>query len=99
MQNGNVNGAIKILTNSMGRGRLPLNDETLGLLRQKHPEGRGGVEDAVLQRSIPTVNPIVYDVIGKTLLLKAAQITKGRSGPPGMDAYKMEKTYNMKDLW
>ena len=86
MQNGNVNGAIKILTNNMGGGVLPLNDETLELLRQKYPEGKRAVEDAVLQGPIPTANPSVYDVIDEALVLKAAQITKGGSGPSGMDA-------------
>ena len=67
-QKGNVNGAIKILTKGMGRGIFPLNDERLGLLRQKHPEGRGAVEDAILQGPIPTVNSIVYDVITTSII-------------------------------
>ena len=38
MQKGNVNGALKLLTNNMSNGILPLTDETLHLLRTKHPE-------------------------------------------------------------
>ena len=38
MSKGNVNGAIKLLTNKMDNGILPLNEETLKMLRQKHPE-------------------------------------------------------------
>ena len=37
MQKGNVNGAIKILTNIMSSGILPLTDETLQLLELKQP--------------------------------------------------------------
>jgi len=50
MQKGNVNAAIKLLTNNT------------------------------------TVNSIVFDVIDDSLILKAAQFTKGGSGPSGMDA-------------
>ena len=42
MHNGNVNGAIKVLTNNMENGILPLNEETLTLLAQKlHDESNG----------------------------------------------------------
>ena len=41
MESGNVNGSIKLLTNTMAGGILPMNDEeTLVTLHQKHPEGR-----------------------------------------------------------
>ena len=36
MQKGNANGALKILTNNMSGGILPLTDETLELLELKH---------------------------------------------------------------
>ena len=86
MEKGNVNAAIRIVTNNMGGGILPLNDETLSLLEQKHPEGREVNEDFILQGPISTVNPIVYDVIDESRVLKAAQKTKGGSGPSGLDA-------------
>ena len=86
MEKGNVNGAIRIVTNNMGGGILPLNDETLSLLEQKYPEGREVNEDFILQGPISTVNPIVYDVIDGSRVLKAAQKTKGGSGPSGLDA-------------
>ena len=38
MQKGNVNGALKLLTNNISEGVLSLTDETLELLIQKHPE-------------------------------------------------------------
>ncbi|XP_057308911.1 uncharacterized protein LOC130647166 [Hydractinia symbiolongicarpus] len=86
MQIENVNGAIKLLTNNMAGGILPLNDETFNLLRVKHPPGEQAKEDVILQGPLSTVNPIVYDVIDDTYVLKAAQVTKGGSGPSGMDA-------------
>ena len=40
MQKGHVNAALKLLTNNMTGGILPLKVETLDLLRQKHLEAR-----------------------------------------------------------
>ena len=48
MQKGNVNGAIKILTNNMESGILPLNEKTLKLLKQKHPISTKASEDVLL---------------------------------------------------
>ena len=38
MQKGNVNGALKLLTNNMSNGILPLTDEILHLSRTRHPD-------------------------------------------------------------
>ena len=38
MQKGNVNGALKLLTNDMSNGILPLTDEIVHLSRTRHPE-------------------------------------------------------------
>ena len=40
MSKGNVNGALKLWTNNMSNGILPLTDATLQLPKQKHPESR-----------------------------------------------------------
>ena len=40
MSKDNVNGALKLLTNNMSNGILPLTDAILQLLKQKHPESR-----------------------------------------------------------
>ena len=40
MSKGNINGAIKLLSDNTENGILPLNDETLKLLKQKHPDGK-----------------------------------------------------------
>ena len=86
MQKGNVNGAIKLLTNNMKGGILPLNNETMELLRTKHPERKEAIEDALLPGEVPMVQPIIFESIDEDMVLKAAQITKGGSGPSGMDA-------------
>ena len=37
----NVNGALKILTNNMSGGILPLTDKTFQLLEVKRPDAKG----------------------------------------------------------
>ena len=50
MQKGNANGALKILTNNMSGGSLPLTDETLELLELKHLKYlKGNSQQALLQ--------------------------------------------------
>ena len=70
----------------MSHGILPLKKETLGLLIQKHPESEEATKDVILQGPIKEANPIVFETIDESLILKSAQATKGGSGPSGMDA-------------
>lgn len=86
MQKGDVHKAINVVTNNMTGGILPLNDETLEMLRQKHPEGSESYEDTLIQGPIKSVNAVVYDVIDEDMIMRAAKTTKGGSGPSGMDA-------------
>ena len=62
------NGALKLLSNNMSNGIFPvtkdilaLNDETLKLLSQKHPEARDG--DVLLEGDIPEIHPIIFETI------------------------------------
>ena len=86
MEEGDVNGAIKVITNNMSGGVLPLNDETLKTLAQKHPEESPLPEDMILQGPCQKINDVIFDVIDESLIIKAAKNTKGGSGPSGMDA-------------
>ena len=86
MQKGNVNGALKLLTNEMSNGILPLTDGTLSQLEIKHPDNKDASADVLLNRSIKEIHPIVFDAIDEEIVLKAASITKGDSGPSGLYA-------------
>ncbi|XP_066919036.1 uncharacterized protein [Clytia hemisphaerica] len=86
MEKGDVNGAIKLLTNNMSGGVLPLDDQTINLLRQKHPEGRDTNENNLLNGPIQHIDPIVFECIDEEMVSKAALSTQGGSGPSGMDA-------------
>ena len=86
MQKGDVNGALRLLTNNMSNGILPLNDDTLLLLEQKHPKEGEVREEALLDQPFERIHSIVYDVIDEDMVLQAATRTKGGSGPSGLDA-------------
>ena len=86
MQKGDVNAALKLLTNNMNNGILPLNDDTLILLEEKHPEASEVQTGILLDQPPERIHPIVYDAIDEDLIFNVASLTKGGSGPSGMDA-------------
>ena len=86
MQKGNVNGALKLLTNNMSNGILPLTDETLHLLCTKHPEMQNVHEEVLLQGPTKQVHPVVYETIDEAFISNTALKTKGGCGPSGFDA-------------
>ena len=48
MSIGNVNGALKLLTENMSNGIFPfLTDKTLKMLKQKHPEANESLQEVV----------------------------------------------------
>ena len=55
---GNLNGALKLLMNNMLNGILPLTDETLQLLKQKHPESP---PEVLIEGPIRKIHSVVYD--------------------------------------
>ena len=86
MNKGNVNGALKLLTNSMSNGILPLSNKKLDLLKQKHPELKESSPEALLQGPFRPIHPVVHDDFDESLVMRAAMLTKRGSGPSGLDA-------------
>ena len=56
------------------------------LLKQKHPEPDECSPEALLQTPFRSVHLVAYDDINDSLVLRAAVLTKGGSGPSGIDA-------------
>ena len=83
---GNVNRALKLLTDNMNSGILPLNKETLELLVQKHPEPREPSPDMLMQGLTRSIHPTAYDDMDESLIMKATMLAKGGSRPSGLDA-------------
>ena len=83
---GNVNGTLKLLRNGMPNGILPLYDKTLNLLKQKHLEPKESSPETLLQGPFRPIHPVAYDDIDESLVMRALMLTKGGSGPSGLDA-------------
>ena len=77
MSKGNVNAAINLLTDNRRNGILPLNNETLTLLRLKHPDPKDVPE---------RIHPVKFEVIDVEMIRKEAMRTKRGSGFSGLDA-------------
>ena len=86
MQSGNINGANKLLSNNMENGVLPLNEETLNLLYQKHPDASKASSNILLPDQPAQIHSIRYEVINAEATKQAALKSKGGSGPSGMDS-------------
>ena len=59
IQKGNVNGALKILTNRMSGVVLPLTDETLQLLELNYPDAKDTSQQVLLQGPTQKLHSIV----------------------------------------
>ena len=57
MKKGNVNAALKLLTNNMKDGTLPLSIQTLSSLKEKHPESKDASIDILLTDISQRVHP------------------------------------------
>ena len=77
MKKGNVNAVVNLLTENMRNGILPLNNETLNLLRLKHPDLKDAHESVMLSDVTERIHP----VIDAEMIRKAAMKTMGGSGP------------------
>ena len=86
MQKSNINGALRLLTNNMGIGILPLSKETLPMLCLKHPEVEQAHHKAILQGPKTQIHSTVYEDINEDLVKKAAIKAKGGCGPSELDA-------------
>ena len=86
MKNGNVTAAVNLITDNMKNGILPLSDETMTLLQEKHPEGAELDRTTITSTINPEAHPIVYEEITPDTIKTAALNTKGGAGPSGMNA-------------
>ena len=86
MRIGNVHNAMKLLTNNMKNGVLPLNKKTLEQLKQKHPQRRDADPEIMLPDKPEEIHPIKFDSIDAENVRKAALKTRGGAGPSGLDA-------------
>ena len=86
MQKRNVSGALRLLTDNMDHGILPLNDDTISKLKMKHPQASDPDPIIFLPDEARNIHPIRYEDITTEKVRKAVINTKGGSRPSGLDA-------------
>ena len=86
MKKGNINSAMKILTDNMKNSILPITRQTLNQLQLKHLEGKEAFQKILLTDIPETIHPIKFENVDVEKIQKAAGKTQGGSGPSGMDA-------------
>ena len=98
MKKGNVNSAMKILTDNMKNGILPLTGQTLNQLKLKHPEGKEASQEILLRDTPEIIHPIKFQSIDVEKIQKAAVKSQGGSGPSGMDADGIKRILTSKQF-
>ena len=86
MLKGKVKNALRLLETCPTSGVVPLNDEVISTLTEKHPEQKEASDDILIEGDPPFIDPVLYDNIDESTILKAAIKTKGCAGPSGVDA-------------
>ena len=98
MSKGNDNGALKLLTENMSDEVSLLTGKTLKMLKPKHPGANEPLQEVVLPGPIRPVHPTVYEDMNEFLIFNAAVLTKGGSGPSGLDADGWRKIFTSRSF-
>ena len=96
MGKGNINGALRLLTNNTTNSILPQDENTLNSLKQKHPQSKPACEETLINGEPTAIHPIIFNDINEELLRKAAIRTKGGSGPSGFNSDSWRKMLTSK---
>lgn len=82
---GKVNAALRLLDRNSRNGVLPMNDENLDLLKEKHPNAASVFSNSLLEGPILDIPDSYYDSIDIMMIEKAIARTHGAAGPSNMD--------------
>ena len=83
---GQVDSALRYLSNDQGGGILPLSDDVMEQLKEKHPEPQGFQLGSPLFGPIKDIPHTLYYEIDGDMVRDATLRTKGSGGPSGVDA-------------
>ena len=86
MLRGNVNAALRLLNKTNNKGILPINNETIKQLHEKHPQGEPLHQEMLLSGPKQNVHPVIFDDINGDLVIKIAMKMKGAAGPSCFDS-------------
>ena len=83
---GQINSALRYLSDDDGGGILPLSDDVMRQRREKHPAAQDAHLGSLLFGPIEEVPDTMYYQINGEMVSDAALRTKGSGGPSGVDA-------------
>ena len=83
---GQINSALRYLSENECGGVLPLTDDVMGQLKDKHPEAQEAKLGSLLYGPVEEVHDSLYQQIDGDTIREAALRTKGSGGPSGVDA-------------
>ena len=86
MFEGKVTHAVRMLTDEENQGVLPLTEETLAQLKEKHPTPAGIREETLLNGPIRQMDSSYFDCIDGNMIARATKKTNGSAGPSTTDA-------------
>ena len=96
---GQINSALRFLSETTSGGVLSLTDEVMSQLKQKHPNPQSAKLGSLLFGPIDDQYPeSVYTEINGEMVRQAALRTKGAGGPSGVDANGFRKIIACKSL-
>ena len=98
MRKCNINSAIKFLVDNMQNGILPLNDQTLYHINQKHPHSKDADPEVLLPDISEEIHPIKSHSIDVGSVKKAILKTKGVAGSSGLDADRWKRNLTSNQL-
>ena len=75
-----------LLGKSGSSGVLPINDETIKQLHEKHQEGEKLHKEMLLEGPEKFIHAVIFDDFNGAMVLKVAMRTKGAAGPSNFDA-------------
>ena len=85
MFEGKVNAAMKLL-DQHDTGLVTLSQSTIHELKRKHPNANDADPSILMDGPLPFVDPVMFQNITESTIMKSALRTRGSSGPSGLDA-------------
>ena len=86
MRKGNINSTMKLLAENMQNGILPLNEQKLHQIKEKHPHGKEAHPELLLPDIPEEIHPVKFNWTDAENVKKAILKTKGAAGPSCLDA-------------
>ena len=95
---GQVNLALRYLSDDQGGGILPLSDDVMEQLKEKHPKPQVVQLGSLLFGPIKDIPDTLYYEINEDMVRDAALRTKGSCGPSGVNANSFRRILTCKSF-